>query len=232
MKRAEIGLLCAGMASVLTWSSNAGAQAVVPQPPGDQRLETAYQAILTNAVVMKALEDVKADDARTLDEQKRIVQIPAPPFKEGRRAEYFLKRMHELGLKDVSIDTEGNVIGIRKGTGGKPKLVISAHLDTVFPEGTDVTVKEKDGAILAPGIGDDSRGLAAVLSMLKAMNENGLKTVGDVMFVGTVGEEELGNLRGVKALFRDHRTSTVSFPWTGSPSTASSIRRPAATVTR
>jgi acetylornithine deacetylase/succinyl-diaminopimelate desuccinylase-like protein len=82
--------------------------------------------------------------------------------------------------------------------------VVSAHLDTVFPEGTDVTVKEKDGAIVAPGIGDDSRGLAALLSLIKALNENQVATVGDIMFVGTVGEEELGNLRGVKALFRDH----------------------------
>jgi acetylornithine deacetylase/succinyl-diaminopimelate desuccinylase-like protein len=82
--------------------------------------------------------------------------------------------------------------------------VVSAHLDTVFPEGTDVTVKEQDGVILAPGIGDDSRGLAALLSLIKALNANGIVTVGDLLFVGTVGEEELGNLRGVKALFRDH----------------------------
>jgi len=82
--------------------------------------------------------------------------------------------------------------------------VVSAHLDTVFAEGTDVTVKEKDGVILAPGIGDDSRGLAALLSLIKSLNANDITTVGDLMLVGTVGEEELGNLRGVKALFRDH----------------------------
>ena len=82
--------------------------------------------------------------------------------------------------------------------------MVSAHLDTGFPEGTDVTVKEKDGVILAPGIGDDSRGLAALLSMIKSLNANAIATVGDLMFVGTVGEEELGNLRGVRALFRDH----------------------------
>ena len=97
-------------------------------------------------------------------------------------------------------------IALRKGTaGGRPKLVLLAHLDTVLPEGTDVTVKEKDGVINAPGIGDDSRGLAALLALVKAMNENGIATVGDVPVVGTVGEEELGNLRGVKALFRDHK---------------------------
>jgi tripeptide aminopeptidase len=167
--------------------------------------DTAYQAILINPQVIKAIEDIKADDDVAFAEQKRITEIPAPPYKEKVRAEYFLKRMQELGFKDASIDTEGNVVTLRKGSGGgRPKLVVSAHLDTVFPEGTDVTVKEKDGVILAPGIGDDSRGLAALLSLIKSINANGIATVGDIMFVGTVGEEELGNLRGVKALFRDH----------------------------
>src|ERR1700716_1509093 len=163
------------------------------------------EAILANAKVVKTLDDIKADDARAFEEQKRITEIPAPPYKEKLRAEYYQKRMQELGFKDAAIDAEGNVIALRKGSGGgRPKLVVSAHLDTVFPEGTDVAVKEKDGAILAPGIGDDSRGLAALLSLIKAVNANEIATVGDVMFVGTAGEEELGNLRGVKALFRDH----------------------------
>ena len=177
------------------------ASAQTPSPASD----AALQAILANPKVVKTLDDIKADDARALEEQKRITEIPAPPYKEKIRAEYFLKRMQELGFKDAAIDSEGNVIALRKGTGGgRPKLVVSAHLDTVFPESTDVTVKEKDGVILAPGIGDDSRGLAALLSLIKAMNENSVATVGDLMVVGTVGEEELGNLRGVKALFRDH----------------------------
>jgi acetylornithine deacetylase/succinyl-diaminopimelate desuccinylase-like protein len=167
-------------------------------------VEVAYTSILANPKVVKTLEDIKADDDRALAEQKRITEIPAPPYKEKVRAEYYLKRFQEVGFKDASIDAEGNVIALRKGSGGGPKLVVSAHLDTVFPEGTDVTVKEKDGVILAPGIGDDSRGLAALLSLIQAMNANEIKTVGDVLFVGTVGEEELGNLRGVKALFRDH----------------------------
>ena len=167
-------------------------------------VEAATAAILADSKVIKTLEDIKADDDRALVEQKRITEIPAPPYKEQVRAAYYLKRFQELGFKDASIDAEGNVIALRKGSGSGPKLVVSAHLDTVFPEGTDVTVKEKDGVILAPGIGDDSRGLAALLSLIQAMNANDIKTVGDVLFVGTVGEEELGNLRGVKALFRDH----------------------------
>jgi tripeptide aminopeptidase len=174
-------------------------------PAGALSMDSAYQAILANASVVKTLADLKANDDATFAEQKRITEIPAPPFKEKVRADYYLKRMQELGFKDATIDAEGNVIALRKGTGGgRPKLVVSAHLDTVFPEGTDVTVKEADGVTKAPGIGDDSRGLAAMLSLIGAMNANGIVTVGDVLFVGTVGEEELGNLRGVKALFRDH----------------------------
>src|SRR5882757_6938375 len=139
-------------------------QALPQTPP--PAVDAAFQAILANPKVIKALDDIKADDARALEEQKRITEIPAPPYKEKIRAEYFLKRMQELGFKDAAIDSEGNVIALRKGTsGGRPKLVVSAHLDTVFPESTDVTVKEKDGAIL--GIGDDSRGLAALLSLIK-----------------------------------------------------------------
>src|SRR5713226_7676088 len=180
-------------------------QACAQTPAAGSAVETAYQALLANSRVIKTLEDIKADDDTAFAEQKRITEIPAPPYKEKVRAEYYLKRFQELGFKDAAIDSEGNVIGLRKGSGGgRPKLVVSAHLDTVFPEGTDVTVKEKDGVILAPGIGDDSRGLAALLSLIKSINANDIATVGDVLFVGTVGEEELGNLRGVKALFRDH----------------------------
>jgi tripeptide aminopeptidase len=180
-------------------------QACAQAPAEGSAVEFASQTLLAHPKVTKALEDIKADDDQAFAEQKRITEIPAPPYKEKVRAEYFLKRFQELGFKDASIDTEGNVIALRKGSGGgRPNLVVSAHLDTVFPEGTDVAVKEKDGVILAPGIGDDSRGLAALLSLIKSINANGIATVGDVMFVGTVGEEELGNLRGVKALFRDH----------------------------
>jgi len=180
-------------------------QAYAQSATAGSAVEAAFQAILASPKVIKTLEDIKADDATAFAEQKRITEIPAPPYKEKVRAEYYLKRFQELGFKDAAIDSEGNVIGLRKGSGGgRPKLVVSAHLDTVFPEGTDVSVKEKDGVILAPGIGDDSRGLAALLSLIKSINANEIATVGDVMFVGTVGEEELGNLRGVKALFRDH----------------------------
>jgi acetylornithine deacetylase/succinyl-diaminopimelate desuccinylase-like protein len=173
------------------------------EPPSS--VDAATQALIDNPKVKAALEVIKADDAATFAEQKHITEIASPPYKEKVRAEYYLKRMQELGLKDATTDAEGNVIALRKGTGGgHPKLAIAAHLDTVFPEGTDVTVREKDGTFVAPGLGDDARGLVALLSIIKAMNANDISTVGDILFVGDVGEEELGNLRGMKALFRDH----------------------------
>lgn len=168
--------------------------------------DAAMGALTKDPAVIKALAAIKADDSRALEEQKRITEIPAPPFKEARRGAYLLKRFQELGFTDAAIDGEGNVIARRKGRGnGRPNLVVSAHQDTVFPEGTDVTVKEQDGRLLAPGIGDDARGLAALLSLMQALQAHQIATSGDITFVATVGEEELGNLRGVKALFRDHK---------------------------
>jgi tripeptide aminopeptidase len=202
MKMLKQSLFVAALALPVSWSAE---PATAQTTSAGSAVEAASEAILANAKAIKALGDIKADDEAAFAEQKRITEIPAPPYKENRRAEYLLKRFVELGFKEASIDAEGNVIALRKGSGGgRPKLVVSAHLDTVFPEGTDVTVKEKDGVILAPGIGDDSRGLAALLSLIKSLNGNEIVTVGDLMLVGTVGEEELGNLRGVKALFRDH----------------------------
>lgn len=172
--------------------------------PASPAVQQALQAVRAAAPVQQVLDDLKADHPRTIEELRTLTAIPAPPFKEQKRAEYFVARLKALGLADAHIDKEGNAVGIRKGTGNGPKLVVSAHLDTVFPEGTDVTVKDRDGRLYAPGISDDTRGLTVLLSWLKALNERKLQTVGDIVFVGNVGEEELGNLRGMKALFRDH----------------------------
>nr|WP_230681133.1 M20/M25/M40 family metallo-hydrolase [Paracidovorax cattleyae] len=162
------------------------------------------QAVRSAPAVRQVLDDLRTDHARAIEELRHLVQIPAPPFKEQRRAEYVVKRFRELGLADASVDQEGNAVGIRKGTGNGPRLVVSAHLDTVFPEGTDLTVREEGGRLYAPGISDDTRGVTVLLSWLKALNERQLQTVGDIVFVANVGEEELGNLRGMKALFREH----------------------------
>lgn len=168
-------------------------------------VQNAYQKLMSQPAVKQGLDFIKADHDNTVAEQKEICAIPAPPFKEQVRAEDYQKRLAALGLKDVQMDGEGNVFGVRPGVGGGPKLLVAAHLDTVFPEGTDTTVKEKEGRLYAPGIADDSRGLAALLSVVRAFNATGIKTAGDIIFCGNVGEEGLGDLRGVKALFRDHK---------------------------
>jgi tripeptide aminopeptidase len=116
--------------------------------------------MLAHSRVTKGLDVLRADDAQTLADQKALVTIAAPPFHEQARAEHYRSRLAALGLNGVHIDQEGNAIGVRPGAGGGPKLVVAAHLDTVFPEGTDLTIREKDGKLYAPGIGDDTRGLA------------------------------------------------------------------------
>ncbi|WP_454914193.1 M20/M25/M40 family metallo-hydrolase [Variovorax gossypii] len=186
-----------------------GAQA--QNPPAVQaqvvvgpEVDKAYAQLMASPRIQKLMESVKADHERSIEDLKALTEIEAPPFKEQKRAEAFLARMKALGLTQARIDAEGNVVGLRKGTGNGPKLLISAHLDTVFPAGTDVKVKEHEGRLHAPGIADDTRGLAVLLSWLKVLNDNKIQTVGDLMFVANVGEEELGNLRGMKAIFRDH----------------------------
>jgi len=129
-------------------------------------------------------------------------EIPAPPFQEEARAQRFKEMLLSSGLTDVSIDEVGNVIGRRPGKAGKRTVVLSAHLDTVFPAGTDVTVRFEGERMLAPGIGDNTRGLVTVLAVLRAMEYAALQTQADVWIVGNVGEEGLGDLRGVKHLFR------------------------------
>ena len=180
--------------------------AVAPTPAQVRpAVDQAYTQLLAAPQVQKLLDAVKADHERSIEDLKMLTEIEAPPFKEQKRAEAFLARMKALGLADARIDAEGNVVGLRKGTGHGPKLLISAHLDTVFPAGTDVKVKDLgNGRLAAPGISDDTRGLAVLLSWLKVLNDNNVQTVGDLLFVGNVGEEELGNLRGMKRIFADH----------------------------
>ena len=186
--------------------ANGNEAAMEAHASGGAMVGAAFDAVQADARVRKAMADLQADEIRTYEEQKRIAEIPSPPFKEQARAAYVLRRLKEVGLPDASIvGPEGYVIATRRGCRGKPKLVISAHLDTVFPEGTNVSVTERDGIAYGPGICDDARGLAAVLSVAEALGRSGIETVGDVLFVGTVGEEGLGDLRGVKALFADRK---------------------------
>ena len=183
-----------------------GFSAVAPTPSQVRpAVDQAYAQLLAAPQMQALLDAVKADHERSVEDLKMLTEIEAPPFHEQKKAEAFLARMKALGLADAKMDAEGNVVGLRRGTGHGPVLLISAHLDTVFPAGTDVKVKDLgNGRLAAPGISDDTRGLAVLLSWLKVLNEQHIQTVGDLLFVGNVGEEELGNLRGMKRLFADH----------------------------
>jgi len=154
----------------------------------------------TDARVRSALDSLRAADAWLIEQQISICQIEAPPFKERRRAEDFAARFRALGYANARLDSIGNVIVERPGDPGEPVLVLSAHLDTVFPEGTDVTVRQSGDTLRGPGIGDDCRGLAVLLAIGRSLNETSVRTRGTIIFVGTVGEEGAGNLRGVRHL--------------------------------
>ena len=143
------------------------------------------------------------DFERFVAELIKLTEIPSPPFGEGPRAQAYMAMLKDAGLENVEMDAEGNVMGLRRGTSGGavPLLAVAAHLDTVFPEGTDVKVKRQGTRLLAPGIGDDTRGLAFVLALIRAMRDAKVETAGDILFVGNVGEEGPGDLRGVRYLF-------------------------------
>lgn len=154
-----------------------------------------------SAEVRAAMERLKTDNAWTLDQQVSICEIPAPPFKEERRGLEMKRRFEALGLKNVRIDSIGNVIGERPGTGRGPRVAVLGHLDTVFPEETDVRVKREGTRLSGPGIGDDCRGLAVLLATARAMQMANVQLGATVMFIANVGEEGPGNLRGVRYLF-------------------------------
>jgi tripeptide aminopeptidase len=161
--------------------------------------------------VRQALEAARAGEPQTIEDQIAICQIEAPPFKEARRAEDYRRRLEALGLRNVRIDSMGNVIAERPGEPGEPVVVISGHLDTVFPEGTDVTVRREGTTLRAPGIGDDCRGLAILLGIARALDQAQVRTRGTIVFVGTVGEEGPGNLRGVRHLFARELAGRVDY---------------------
>jgi len=158
--------------------------------------------ILASPAFKAAAAQIDREHDRIVDEGIKLTEIPAPPFHEETRAREFQKMMQAAGLQDVKIDEEGNVLALRKGTHGDGKVVVvSAHLDTVFPAGTDVKVKRQGTRLLAPGVGDDTMSLSVLLAYVRAMQAANIKTRDDILFVATVGEEGPGDLRGVRHLF-------------------------------
>jgi tripeptide aminopeptidase len=178
--------------ALLLWTSHAAAQ--TPQ--------ASVRRILDSAEFKTATAFIQKDHDRFVRELVALTEVPAPPFKEKKRGDAFLALMRQLNLSEVEMDGAGNVTGVRKGNGSGPTLAVLAHMDTVFPEGTDVTVKREGGKFSAPGIGDNTRGLALMLQLIRAMDAAKFQTAGDILFVGNVGEEGEGDLRGTKFVFQ------------------------------
>jgi len=174
-----------------------------PATAQDQQYDEEIRVLLEHPQMQAAFASIEELDEESQGILIELTEIPAPPFMEAERGRRYAEMMREAGADSVWIDSVGNVIGVRRGTSGDRTVAMGGHMDTVFPEGTDVTVKFKGDTMYAPGIGDDTRALVLILTLLRAMNETGVRTESDLLFIGTVGEEGLGDLRGVKHLFRE-----------------------------
>lgn len=186
----------------LTLAANAWAERA-PAVATPALADKTIQAIRGSAGFKAAQASLEREHDRIVEETIRLTEIPAPPFKEKVRAEAYMAMLKDAGLTDVEMDAEGNVMGLRRGAGpaNGPLVVLAAHLDTVFPEGTNVKVRREGTKLFAPGVGDDTHSLAVVLGYIRALDAAKIRTKKDILFVGNVGEEGPGDLRGVRYLF-------------------------------
>jgi acetylornithine deacetylase/succinyl-diaminopimelate desuccinylase-like protein len=164
--------------------------------------DAAVRQLLDSPQFKTASAFIETDHPRFVKELIELTEIPAPPFKEERRAKAYLEMLRASGLSDVEMDAEGNVLGLWKGSGSPGLVAVVSHIDTVFPEGTDVQVKRDGTRLNAPGVGDNTRGAALMLAVIRAMHAAKFQTASDILFVGNVGEEGEGDLRGVKFLMQ------------------------------
>lgn len=132
-------------------------------------------------------------------------EIPAPTFDEKQKAEYVKNRFVQLGLDQVSIDEVGNVLGYLTGSQSDHEVILAAHIDTVFPHGTDLAVTRQDGQLIGPGIGDNNLAVASLLAVAELLKKRGQKPQHNLLFAATVGEEGLGDLYGVRALLEAYQ---------------------------
>lgn len=175
------------------------------KPALDEGMKARIAHLRADERVKKALSLCEEEADKAMAEQVHIAEIESPTFAEQARGEEIARLMREYGLTDVKHEASGNVVGRRPGTGNGPVLAIAAHLDTVFPAGTNLKVRHEGDRYYGPGIGDNASGLRSMLQVLRALNEAGVETDGDILFVGTVGEEGNGDIRGSKALFDGSR---------------------------
>ena len=170
-----------------------------------EKLKSIIDQLKADVKIEKAMQILEETHEAIVDLQMQLCAIRSPSNMEENRAKHFYALMSQIGLDHVYMDEVNNVIGLWKGTGDGPTLVVAAHMDTVFGPEIDCTpVKKEDGFIWGPGICDDTRGMVEVYAIAKTMCETGIRAKGDILFVGNVGEESLGDLRGSKHLFANN----------------------------
>jgi tripeptide aminopeptidase len=170
---------------------------------GAQEKPNSASDLLKDPAVMAAIDAAKANEAQAIEDEIRFCEVPAPSFMETARGELLEQTFQQLGLQNVRVDRAGNVLGDRPGAAPTPRVVLAAHLDTVFPQGTDVRVTREGAVLHGPGIADDCRGLAVLVGVVRALKQANVRTPGSITFVADVGEEGLGDLRGMKQLFNE-----------------------------
>jgi tripeptide aminopeptidase len=180
---------------------------VVPFPadrPANRAGASAQPELPSGPQIRAAMEWFASHRAWIDDEQARLTEIPAPSFQESERAAAVKVLLSAVGL-EVSTDKAGNVIGLLRGESDKELVILSAHLDTVFPTGTDVKVHRDKSRMTAPGISDNGAGLAALVAVARALHEARIQPRRTILFVADVGEEGEGNLRGMRAIVDAYR---------------------------
>jgi tripeptide aminopeptidase len=177
-------------------------QTLVHSQTAEQYLEQ-VRTLQSRPEVLAAFAYIDKTRASILHEWIEITELNAPSGGERERAEYIQKLLKKLKVRDVHYDSVGNLIAVRKGTGGGPRVVFDAHLDTVFQPGLKIKPKVRDGRVYAPGIGDDTRNIEALLASIRALDEARIKTKGDLVFVFTVDEER--GLKGAEHYVRENK---------------------------
>ncbi len=174
--------------------------------PGEQPAQQLVARLAEMRSVHDAFAWFRSHSRELEDRQMEVTAIPAPPWGEAARSEWLKARFEELGLSDVHQDELGNVFGIRPGiTSDAPHIALSAHLDTVFPPGTEITVTREAGKLYGPGISDNGSGIVALLAIAGAMRDAAIANRAPILFIGSVGEEGEGDLRGMRHIFQQRR---------------------------
>ena len=197
---------------LLLFSSIVKISAQLNRNTGDKNsIATEIQNLSKNKLVIEAFNLIDVLEPFTVKELIELTEIPAPPFKETLRAQKVKQLFETAGADKVWMDSIGNVLAMRHGKRATQTVVLDAHLDTVFPEGTDVRVSHRGDTLYAPGVSDDTRGLTVILAVLRSLEKAKIETADDLLFVASVGEEGLGDLRGVKFFLKKNTLKIKSW---------------------